>query len=427
LVGEWVDQFVSLVEDHDLPHIKKVLRVMTYNLIVMFGHVADPTLWSAFEATLKVKKSEIAKFFKAVRAIFDLNGNPLYGNTVASSLVGLRWVDKLKMMMCHPLFLSDGVRKGVVFFCPGVLHSDLKKVFVGLIHRDYGGLNYDYVGVYFSDDSCVSYTKEGEIIRGNVDISSCDSSHSVDLFLYIRKVLSGRGLDFHGIEMIDILLSQLMVPFKIPLRREINGKVRITDYLRFKPKTPRLYSGSVLTTLVNNFASMSILVNFFYDCPTKTVQESARSIGYDVTFVPCEDPSQLQFLKHSPVWGHSSGVWDYYPVLNLGPFVRMMWSKTNGDVPGSGDLEKRFHSFMVSVLHGMYPRVSCPLFPPITGPIDERWIDRYKVDPDAPLIHVTTNDMLHRYGHSSEDFLLLDAPLDPRKIPLLRDVLSMDY
>lgn len=90
IVNEWGDQFTALVEDHGLPHVKRVLRLIAFDYIVYHGHAEYPAEWSAHFTVLKIKLREIAKYLKPPRGIFDLNGNPVYGNSVASSLVGLR-------------------------------------------------------------------------------------------------------------------------------------------------------------------------------------------------------------------------------------------------------------------------------------------------------------------------------------------------
>jgi len=424
IVNEWGDQFTSLVEDHGLPHVKRILRIIAYDLIVYHGHAVYPGEWSAHFTVLKIKLREIAKYLKPPRGIFDLNGNPIYGNSVASSLVGLRWVERLKKEMTKPLFLTDGDRRGVIFFCPGVKFWDLYEVFHALIFLDYQGVAYDYVGVYFSDDSCVSYRDgKGVVHMGNADISSCDASHSPDLFEFIIKLLSGRGLTDGDTEMIECLVSQLLLPVRLPYVKDVNGKKRISDYLEFKPKFPRLYSGSVLTTLVNNFASLSILTNFFYDCQDRSLMDSALSIGYNVTFEEVTEPDNLQFLKHSPVWSESSGVFDYYPILNLGPFVRMMWT-CFGDVPGKSKvpIHERFHTHMASVLHGMYPRVINALLPK-TAPI----IHSSKVDPHSPIVTVDESSLLKRYGLLTIGQPLIDNEILPSTVEAYKKILVVDY
>lgn len=424
IVNEWVDQFTALVEDHGLPHVKRLLREMAYELILLHGHVENSESWSAAFATLKIKLQEIAKYLKPPRGIFDLNGNPVYGNTVASSLVGLRWVERLKKEMVKPIYLDHEGRKGVVFFCPGVKFWDLHEVFHSLIFMEFRGVVYDYVGVYFSDDSCVSYRgPDGVIHMGNADISSCDASHSPDLFCFIEELLSGRGLTDGDTEMIQCLIAQLCLPIRVPFIKDVRGKKRISDYLEFKPKYPRLYSGSVLTTLVNNFASLSILVNFFYDCQVLDLATSASTIGYNVVFEEVSVPAGLQFLKHSPCWATVNGEQGYYPVLNLGPFVRMMWSSF-GDVPGKSrvPLPVRFSNHMTGVLHGMYPRVYCPILPKLGTPILSE-----KIDPDAPIVHIDESSLLSRYGLLSIGQSLLDDELSPLSVEACRKILVIDY
>lgn len=102
---------------------------------------------------------------------------------------------------------------------------------------------------YFSDDSCIAInTSDGRRYTCNFDISSCDCSHTRWIFHLLELLVQ----DVHWlVEMIDWAVQQCKAPLVV---RSRSGK---RDHkVKLQPVDPVLYSGSVLTTVVNNCAQL---------------------------------------------------------------------------------------------------------------------------------------------------------------------------
>jgi len=142
---------------------------------------------------------------------------------------------------------------------------------------------------YHSDDShmsmIVNIGKRHYRMNLCVDIAKCDLSHSPGLFLLVQKVMNDLGMP---VELTDLLFAQLRcnVRFMHPNRK-------IDEFIIFKLNNLVLLSGSVLTTVVNNFASLLILLCIYANVRrhnftdenmlTSTIIESAALAGYEVT------------------------------------------------------------------------------------------------------------------------------------------------
>jgi hypothetical protein len=111
---------------------------------------------------------------------------------------------------------------------------------------------------------------------------------------------------------VDILIKQLLLNY-----RTYNPVIK-EEFVEFHSDRPRLYSGSTLTTAVNNIACLLIALNIadLGAINKASIEGAAERAGYVLTGTDClETIEDLQFLKHSPV-RDTQGV--YRPVLNLG-------------------------------------------------------------------------------------------------------------
>jgi len=141
-------------------------------------------------------------------------------------------------------------------------------------------------------------------------------------------------MDFPGLDhVVDGLFEQLKLPCVLNFKNDWTGKVNRRALLI--PICMVLYSGSGLTTAVNNVAntliSLSIRRLLRGRAITKAeapglIERAARYVGFLVKVIECEEPSQLQFLKHSP---SSVG----YSYLNLGVWIRS-FGTCIGRLPG---------------------------------------------------------------------------------------------
>lgn len=346
-------QFYQFLETCDLPtdareaalwfhgekHAKRIPRIQAF-LELLQGrsksgkNVAD-RLWLKV-VSYKLKKDEYAKFAKYARMIGDMG--------IAASLQGF-WITALvkKCMEARPLYHNGGV----ISFCSKPTSERLTAVFEELLEP-----THRFSFVYFSDDSCLALRIGGVVRRFNLDISSCDASHTAYLFYLLRRLVPADHVDD-----IDVLIEQCSLPIEV--RSVENPGLRV----RLKNQDPVLFSGSTLTTIINNLANISIGMAIsecsFEEGDTDDQIEdkltsAAAQAGYILTGCrPLDTYAQLQFLKNSPVIVDGKVI----PFLNVGVMLRASGT-CRGDLPGrrQDTIEKRIHCFQNALLQGLYPR-----------------------------------------------------------------------
>jgi hypothetical protein len=260
-----------------------------------------------------LKTAEWAKYLKKARNICDIG--------VKGSLVAGVCCEFLKKFMSEYQVSGDYTCQ----FHGSPDLGDLSSMFRELWS---GEKNIAYH--YFSDDSCVSFKCRDGYYRCNMDISSADSSHYSPIFDILRDLSAGNG--HFGRCMLDCL-SQLTLPLLV---RDCDNK----PLARITPSEPVLYSGSTLTTLINNFSQLYMFSKLKLLSNNHTVDEVRQlipvymsQIGYSVTVQDVDVVEDFQFLKFSCDR-------EYQPFINLGPFLRMLgWSKR--DIPKALKGERR--------------------------------------------------------------------------------------
>lgn len=371
---------------HDLPHPKKALRVQAkQDLEIGFkGLNSSDRLWLHF-VTYKMKKDEIAKPGKYPRMIGDLK--------VPASLQGF-WATKLlkNVVSACPIFY----RSGMIEFCAKPIPSKLVTIFSRLL--DPPG---EYYFVYFSDDACFSYRRQGRVYVYNLDIKSCDASHGPSIFDALIRV-APPSLK----ETITILVEQCTLPITIYDKQDRLRRVVL------KPRRPRLYSGSTLTTVLNGLAN-TLIAKSLADNIEKLARPAdialqAAATGYIVTTELCSKPEDIQFLKHSPVLDEDGRL---QAMLNIGVLLRASGT-CRGDLPGRGDHELRAKRFQNALLKGMYPRVRFRLLDNLlshTVEADDKSVARvaekfkYKVVDEGEHFTVASPDCYRRYRLSAAE------------------------
>lgn len=333
---------------HADPHPKSALRIRAYTELVTSGQIANRHWARTWRGQLiaegKMKTEEYAKPGKKPRMIVDLG--------VAASLQGFRIAEFLKQAQSsEPLYYKGGIIQFIKDPSPHVL----RRVFHELISPS---MRFYYC--YFSDDACYSVHTSNGVFSANIDISSCDASHTHALFDALVSLVP-----HHAADDMRVLVEQCTYALKI--RSVANRKVKVV----IKPKTPRLYSGSTITTPINNVANIGIAVAIVDAVATSpdAISLAARTAGYIVTVDHATIPEQLQFLKHSPV-KDSSG--EYQPLINLGVIIRLSGT-CKRDLPGRGPLSERARQFQQALLTGLCPGVSFP------------WLDRMRARAAGPV------------------------------------------
>jgi len=321
---------------HADPHPKVLLRKQAYKeMTEECTNVDDYSLWVK-SVLWKLKKNEWAKPGKKPRSIGDLG--------VAASLLGFRLTNFMKTAQAAEDIEVNG---GTICFCKSPDPFELKKHFENLLDPP-GRFYY----LYFSDDACLAIRNpNGGVDRYNLDISSCDASHSTELFRLLER-LTPRGLPRDDMER---LVAQCKLPLRVVSRVDPNVKIVL------QPLTERLYSGSTITTAINNCANICIglaISQLDYtgvlgpDGSSFELINAAAQAGYIVTGTnPLTHFEDVQFLKNSPVLDNHG---DWHPMLNFGVFLRSSGT-CNGDLPGHGPLKERAEAFQRGLLKCTFP------------------------------------------------------------------------
>jgi hypothetical protein len=395
-VSEFYQDYISAdnyAEEHYAdPHPKKALRIQAWEDINHDGS-RHRRLWT-HQISVKIKKKEWAKWketlgsFAKPRCIGDLG--------VPASLQGMGLNKMHKMGLAALPFWYRG---HMSLFCAKPTPTILVNIFKMLLDPPGKGFF-----VYFSDDSCYSIRVNGKVHIFNMDIKSCDASHGPGAFAAYHATTPECAQDD-----LCVLYEQLLLPVKIKSKQD--PCTRFT----FKANRYMLYSGSTITTSINNVACLNIfmaLTEYFEDGGSvDDIQKVSETAGYRVSCESCPDMQDIQFLKHSPVW---DSLGELRALLNLGVLLRAS-GVCKGDLPGRGDIEVRARRFQGALLQGMYPRCSFSLLDnlklktlkPTQAMTDMVNNDlQYKVDvnsDEGDSFYVTDDQLLARYHLTGEE------------------------
>lgn len=313
------------------PHEKKPLRMQTYEEWEDSGGIATKT-WLHNDCLLfKMKTAEIAKPGKYPRLICDLG--------CAASLQGAVYAEMLKKHISNSEFVYGDT---VVEFC-----GDPSPENVGRLFRKMFESNYKRYIIMFSDDACMCVNENGKRRFYNLDISSCDASHTRSIF--------------------DLMFTVSEAPTAIleALRGQIEANIRIVSCdgrftVILKAMSYYLQSGITITTVLNCFAQFLMGVVFEMDdvLSEDDIIKSARRVGYIVTLDSCTIPEDLQFLKMSPTL-NSEGEWT--ACLNLGVILKCSGT-CKSDLPGKGSWAARAAQFQTGLMRGVLSGINYPPF-----------------------------------------------------------------
>lgn len=387
---------IEALEHHADPHEKKELRIKAMIELQEEGiYVDTESLWLR-KVWWKLKKNEWAKPGKKPRTIGDLG--------VAASLLGFRITNFLKTAQAAEVVEHNG---GHFAFCKSPDPFELEKHFLNL---------YDPPGrfyfLYFSDDSCLAIRRpDGSVDRYNLDISSCDASHGNSIFDSLLKICP-RG---HVRDDMRRLVRQCAAPLKVYCDFDKDLQVHL------KPKRPMLYSGSTITTGINNLANLLIglaisELNYTGAVDAQGVSQeivsAAARAGYILSGCsPLLHFEDVQFLKNSPV-KDTNGHWK--PLINFGVFLRASGT-CNGDLPGRGPMRPRAEAFQRGLLSCTFPYTNSEVIDSLratagSGPIvvDRQLVDnfRYKVvaNPAYAPYTVDTTSFCLRYRLCASEY-----------------------
>lgn len=204
---------------------------------------------------------------------------------------------------------------------------------------------------YFSDDSCFACDCVDGRLVFNADIKKCDNSHFDPIFEMLFELLA-YDLDGNPVSVFPHLKEAFAFLSEDVTMRNTNN---FHEKIKYVFNSARLFSGSVLTTLVNNFANWLIFMHLKKLAPdTKILTKdevmrlyvkAGELAGYITKVQICTCLEDVQFLKHSA----SLVDGEYVPWMNLGVWYRMFGTFA-GDLPGRGDIGERARSFVSDVV-----------------------------------------------------------------------------
>jgi len=180
--------------------------------------------------------------------------------------------------------------------------------------------NYLFFWIH-SDDSCVVGNVNGEVIRGDIDVSSNDSGQDAAAFSLCGYLQS----------LLDYELScGLMRLASLPIRIKsatTDSSVLIKFDGMFEP------SGHSNTSVWNHLGSIMIALGISYQLSTDItspinvkITKGAEMIGHVVTWKPACCTEKLQLLKNSFLSTNSG---DYVVTANLGRLLRSIGQVEN--------------------------------------------------------------------------------------------------
>lgn len=387
---------IEALEHHADPHIKRELRIQAMEEMRESGiYVDTEDLWVK-KVWWKLKKNEYAKAGKKPRSIGDLG--------VSASLLGFRLTNFLKTAQSSEVYEYKG---GHIAFCKSPDPFELKRHFENLLHPP--GRFYF---LYFSDDSCLSIynptTSQYDLY--NLDISSCDASHGQGIFDLLSRMMP-EGDCRHDM---DRLIKQCQLPLKIIATGNKNVKVVM------QPTRPMLYSGSTITTAINNLANISIAMaiadcnytGHLVDGVAVEIVGAASTAGYILSGCkPLEYFEDVQFLKNSPV-KDIHGEWQ--PMINFGVFLRAAGT-CNGDLPGRGHLRPRAEAFQRGLIKCTFPYTRSPFISvlrkatgegetTVTRELEDHFRHKVVDNPEFPPYDVDVDSFCLRYRLDSSDY-----------------------
>jgi len=302
------DEFYNYIH---APHKLRKQRIQAFERLISDGRLLHKTFVDVVIGKLKL--IEWAKPAKYPRLINDF--------TIVGSLLGGFVAKLVKQAMSNKISEDN--------FSTHFIASPQKEA----LHDAFHSLHFlqnELTFVYYSDDASFS-DKNG---KWNMDIKSCDRSNHKPVFDALQFI-TGNSEFSHYMKR---TIKQCTLPIKV---KRDGVKVRL------KPTEPTLYSGSVLTTIINNLANLAIACSIFSNNDI-SVKDASMKAGYLVTLEECKIPEDVQFLKHSYSLINGS----ITPWLNLGVVMRFI-GNCKYDLGQRGSIEKRAKDFNYSLIEAI--------------------------------------------------------------------------
>jgi hypothetical protein len=309
-------ELVERVTHSSKPHPKRKLRLQELKKLI------DNSETGLFMTNVKgkLKLYEKAKPGKQPRLIGDY--------TCPGSLLAGFLAEIAKEVFEDPLHLNGFTSQYVSTIEPEVLDEIAKRLLNDTKDQHY----------FFSDDAI--FKINGKFYE--LDIKSCDISNDSPIFKILLFLFE--GTQFYELIRRAVKQCETSLVLRDPENRH--------NSIRLSGTRPIEYSGSVLTTLLNNIASLIIGLSIHFNRAStrEDVMAAARAVGYNVTLEERDCLEKLTFLKHS--WSYD-GSYEPRSFLNLGAILRSFGTYT-GDLPGRNNrnISTRVNDFLGTVVSG---------------------------------------------------------------------------
>lgn len=316
----------------EIKHKKQQMRIDGHKRIHDEG-MAYLANWCT-RAEAKMKPDEFAKAKKFGRMIIDLG--------VAASLQGGMYAAYAKHMLGRELVMDKFL---YVFLAEAT--DELITHYLMMMYN--GDSRYTDIFLVFSDDACYAIRRNGQTFLGNLDIATCDASHTPAMLEMCLRVLKFPP------DVAQALRLQMISSMRVYSRVEKGQK---PDRITIRPKGMHLPSGITITTLVNCIAMLCIFWSVIHsDINTEDdIIAAAQRVGYKLTLEPVVSYEDFQFLKRSLARDVEG---NYFVTLNLGVILRAS-GVCRGDLPGRGCHMRRAAEFQRALMTGLLHGISCP-------------------------------------------------------------------
>lgn len=370
----WVDDAIRIAQQD---HPKRQMRMDYMTQLAHGGDLGGAPHQSRSHA-INMKHPEAAKEGKFIRTTVDL-GLPSWA--LACGLA--------ERMKC-PLQVEFQYKGFTIVFCSKSRYDMLSHHFTRLI--DPPGRGYF---VFFSDDSCLS-VRVGNTVRWfNIDISSCDTSHTPLLFDLLQHITPARGAS-----TMRLCIDQLRVAMRVRNPERPEQRMHIAFPGGF------MKSGWCFTTMINNLATVLLFAGMVHnnDWTPDGLVTGAACAGYLIDRPPIlSHPSEIQFLKHSPVL---QGDGKYVSVPNLGPLLRVSGTAYGELSPALGrTVQERALAAQDGYCRSAFYAVRCPTLTARLGHpmVTDRLAHHHSARTLTYANLATDADLFVRYGMSPEE------------------------
>lgn len=305
-----------------LPHPKRLYYQSC------FKNYYDDISDNSFTWELKIKK-ELGKYKKAARLYGSAGPNALY-NKIGPEIMkcGFKTIFRVEEHYTVPFKFS-------IYFSASQEAGESDDMYRRLQELEEG----EVVCIYFSDDGFICHRIDGVTHLYETDISGCDASQTLPIFVICYKWLAqliGRS-------------TALQLVRQCSYVAKIRNPSNPAEFLNIQPETFFEYSGSVLTTVLNNIASILIFLHLAAllnatggDAFSELISTAGKNAGYKLTVEEHQSWNAITFLKRAfngkrswVVYGtllRSLGMVDHMTPEQFGLDYPTFYSKTPGEL-----------------------------------------------------------------------------------------------